>query len=180
MVPVSFRWSDVGSWGNLDEVAVKNKAGNILNGRVVDFDSAGVERRLNYDQLFTWRDQLVPMLRIARARRDAPLWRRGLAVAGQAAPQEVGQITLTDFVNPAGLFAKGENLYLESGASGPAQAGTPGQAGLGLLQQGALESSNVNTVEELVAMIETQRAYEINAKAISTTDQMLAYLNNKL
>jgi flagellar basal-body rod protein FlgG len=101
-------------------------------------------------------------------------------VAGQAAPQEVGQITLTDFVNPSGLFAKGENLYLESGASGPAQAGTPGQAGIGLLAQGSLESSNVNTVEELVAMIETQRAYEINAKAISTTDQMLAYLNNNV
>jgi flagellar basal-body rod protein FlgG len=101
-------------------------------------------------------------------------------VAGQAAPQEVGQITLTDFVNPSGLFAKGENLFLESGASGPAQAGTPGQAGIGLLAQGSLESSNVNTVEELVAMIETQRAYEINAKAISTTDQMLAYLNNNV
>jgi flagellar basal-body rod protein FlgG len=101
-------------------------------------------------------------------------------IAGQAAPQEVGQITLTDFVNPSGLFAKGENLFLESGASGPAQAGTPGQAGIGLLGQGSLESSNVNTVEELVAMIETQRAYEINAKAISTTDQMLAYLNNNV
>jgi flagellar basal-body rod protein FlgG len=101
-------------------------------------------------------------------------------IAGQSAPQEVGQITLTDFVNPSGLFAKGENLFLESGASGPAQAGTPGQAGIGLLAQGSLESSNVNTVEELVAMIETQRAYEINAKAISTTDQMLAYLNNNV
>lgn len=101
-------------------------------------------------------------------------------IAGQAQPQEVGALTLTDFINPSGLQAKGENLYLESGASGPAQQGTPGQAGLGLIVQGALESSNVNTVEELVAMIETQRAYEMNAKAISTTDQMLAYLNNNV
>jgi flagellar basal-body rod protein FlgG len=101
-------------------------------------------------------------------------------VAGQAAPVQVGQLTLSDFVNPAGLEAKGENLYAETAASGPAQSGAPGQGGVGTLVQGALESSNVNVVEELVSMIETQRAYETNAKAISTTDSMLGFLNNNL
>jgi flagellar basal-body rod protein FlgG len=101
-------------------------------------------------------------------------------VAGQAAAVQVGQLTLSDFVNPAGLEAKGENLYVETGASGPAQSGAPGQGGVGTLVQGSLEGSNVNVVEELVSMIETQRAYETNAKAISTTDSMLGYLNNNL
>ncbi len=101
-------------------------------------------------------------------------------IAGQPAPQQVGTITLTDFINPAGLQAKGENLYLETAASGPAQNGSPGLSGLGTLQQGALESSNVNVVEELVSMIETQRAYEMNAKAISTADAMLGFLNNNV
>jgi flagellar basal-body rod protein FlgG len=87
---------------------------------------------------------------------------------------------LFDFINPAGLQPRGENLAVESAASGTAQSGSPGQSGLGLVQQGSLESSNVNVVEELVNMIETQRAYEMNSKAISTTDQMLEYVTNQL
>ena len=101
-------------------------------------------------------------------------------LAGQASPNQVGTLQLADFVNPAGLQARGENLFLESAASGPAQAGTAGVNGLGVLQQGALEASNVNVVEELVSMIETQRAYEMNSKAISTTDKMLEYLTQRL
>ena len=101
-------------------------------------------------------------------------------VAGQVAPTQVGTLQLVDFVNPAGLQPRGENLLLESAASGPAQAGTPGLDGLGSLAQGSLESSNVNVVEELVSMIETQRAYEMNSKAISTSDQMLQFVNNNL
>lgn len=101
-------------------------------------------------------------------------------VAGQAQPVQVGALTLADFINPAGLQAKGENFYVETAASGPAQSAAPGVQGLGTLQQGSLESSNVNVVEELVNMIETQRAYEMNAKAISTTDQMLGHLTNNL
>ncbi len=101
-------------------------------------------------------------------------------MAGDAASVEIGSLTLTDFINPAGLQAKGENLYLETTASGPAQNGTPGLNGLGGIVQGALEGSNVNVMEELVSMIETQRAYEVNAKAISTTDSMLGYLNNNV
>jgi len=101
-------------------------------------------------------------------------------VAGQSAPQQVGSIQLTDFVNPAGLQPRGENLLVESAASGAAQTGNPGLSGLGTLAQGSLEGSNVNVVEELVTMIETQRAYEMNAKAIQTTDKMLEYVNNTL
>jgi flagellar basal-body rod protein FlgG len=101
-------------------------------------------------------------------------------IAGQAAPTTVGTIQLSDFVNPAGLQSRGENLALETAASGPAQTSTPGLNGLGTVQQGAVESSNVNVVEEMVNMIETQRAYEMNTKAISTTDQMLQYLSNNL
>jgi flagellar basal-body rod protein FlgG len=101
-------------------------------------------------------------------------------LAGQSAPTQVGSLQIFDFINPAGLQPRGENLLLESAASGPAQSGTPGLNGLGLLVQGSLESSNVNVVEELVNMIETQRAYEMNSKAISTTDQMLEYITNQL
>ena len=100
--------------------------------------------------------------------------------AGQTAPVQVGTLQLVDFVNPAGLQPRGENLLVESVASGPPQAGTPGLNGLGTVVQGSLEASNVNVVEELVNMIETQRAYEMNSKAISTTDQMLAYVTNQL
>ena len=101
-------------------------------------------------------------------------------VDGSAVPQEIGTLTLADFVNPGGLEAAGENLYVETAASGAPQIGAPNADGLGALRQGALESSNVNVVEELVAMIETQRAYELNSKAIETSDQMLAYVNNNL
>jgi flagellar basal-body rod protein FlgG len=101
-------------------------------------------------------------------------------VAGQAAPTQIGTLQLTDFVNPAGLQPRGENLFVETAASGAAQSGNPGLNGLGNVQQGFLEGSNVNVVEELVTMIETQRAYEMNSKAISTTDQMLQYVSNNL
>ena len=99
---------------------------------------------------------------------------------GQAAAQQVGSITIADFINPAGLQAKGDNLYLETAASGTPQTGTPGLNGTGSLQQGALEASNVNVVEEMVNMIETQRAYEMNSKAIATADQMLQYIGQNL
>jgi flagellar basal-body rod protein FlgG len=99
---------------------------------------------------------------------------------GQSSPSQVGQLQLVDFINPAGLQPRGENMLVESAASGPPQTGTPGLNGLGMVEQGSLESSNVNVVEELVNMIETQRAYEMNSKAIATTDQMLEYVTNQL
>ena len=104
----------------------------------------------------------------------------GVQLNGQATPQQIGQLTVADFISVGGLQPLGENLYAETASSGTPQTGAPGQSGLGLLIQGSLESSNVNVVEELVNMIETQRAYEMNSKAISTTDQMLAYVSNNL
>ncbi len=99
---------------------------------------------------------------------------------GQSATSQIGTLQIADFINPVGLQPVGENLYIETAASGAPQPGTPGQDGLGRLAQGALESSNVNVVSELVNMIETQRAYEMNSKAISTNDQMMQYINNNL
>lgn len=99
---------------------------------------------------------------------------------GNPAPAQVGTIQIANFVNPAGLQPIGGNLYLETGASGAPVVGNPDTNNLGSLIQGSVESSNVNVVEELVNMIETQRAYEMNSKAISTADQMLKYINNNL
>jgi len=101
-------------------------------------------------------------------------------LAGIPTPSQVGSLETVDFLNPVGLQPIGENLYIETASSGTAQAGTPGLNGLGSLAAGALEGSNVNVVAELVNMIETQRAYEMNSKAISTNDQMMQYLNNNL
>ncbi|HNU67398.1 MAG TPA: flagellar basal-body rod protein FlgG [Methylotenera sp.] len=95
---------------------------------------------------------------------------------GASAPTQVGAIQLATFINPAGLQSKGENLYVETSASGNANTNAPGANGAGLLTQGYVETSNVNVVEELVNMIQTQRAYEINSKAITTSDQMLQKL----
>lgn len=99
---------------------------------------------------------------------------------GTATAAQAGIIQLTDFINPSGLQARGENLYLETGASGAPLPGNPGLNGLGTLQQGFVEGSNVNVVEEMVNMIETQRAYEMNSKAISTADQMLQFVSQNL
>ncbi|HEU4669921.1 MAG TPA: flagellar basal-body rod protein FlgG [Dyella sp.] len=99
---------------------------------------------------------------------------------GSGAAVQIGTLQLADFVNPAGLQPKGNNLYMETASSGAPQTGQPGLNGMGTLMQGALESSNVNVVEEMVNMIETQRTYEMNSKAISSTDQMLQDLTNKM
>jgi flagellar basal-body rod protein FlgG len=99
-----------------------------------------------------------------------------VTLPGQAQPQAVGQLQIAGFVNPAGLEPKGMNLYAETAASGTANVGAPGADGLGSVQQGYVETSNVNVVEELVSMIQTQRAYELNSKAIQTSDQMLQRL----
>ena len=94
--------------------------------------------------------------------------------------QQLGNIQLADFTNPTGLQAIGQNLFMESPASGAPQVATPGLQGVGSLLQGSLEASNVNVVEEMVNMIETQRAYEMGSKAISTADQMLSYITQQL
>lgn len=100
--------------------------------------------------------------------------------SGTSAATQVGTLQLAGFINPAGLQPLGDNLFSETGSSGAAQTGNPGLNGLGSLLQGSLESSNVNVVEELVNMIETQRVYEMNSRSISTADQMLQYVANNL
>lgn len=101
-------------------------------------------------------------------------------LAGQSAPTELGQIELASFANPAGLQSVGGNVLLETAASGAPQVGAAGLDGRGTIKQGSLEGSNVNIVEELVDMIETQRAYEVNSKMIKSTDEMLQYVNQQL
>ncbi|WP_019141189.1 flagellar basal-body rod protein FlgG [Noviherbaspirillum massiliense] len=96
---------------------------------------------------------------------------------GVVNPIQVGALQLATFINPAGLESRGENLYVETASSGNPNTTTPGTNGAGLLAQGYVETSNVNVVEELVNMIQTQRAYEINSKAITTSDQMLQRLS---
>ena len=126
---------------------------------------------------------LQPGLTIPESARTITIGTDGtvsVLTAGQSTPSDIGQIQLVDFINPAGLHARGGNLYEESAASGTPQAGVPGSDGLGRLIQGSLETSNVNVVEELVNMIETQRAYEINSKAIATADGMLQFINNNV
>ncbi|MFD2228856.1 flagellar basal-body rod protein FlgG [Alkalimarinus sediminis] len=101
-------------------------------------------------------------------------------VTGDTAPTVIGNITTVDFINPQGLEAIGNNLFRETGSSGDPQEGTPGLDGLGTLEQGMVESSNVEVVEELVNMITTQRAYEMNSKVVSTADQMLQYISQNI
>jgi len=100
--------------------------------------------------------------------------------AGSSAPTQVGSLQLADFINEQGLQAIGQNMFKETVSSGSPQTSTPGLNGLGTLIQGSLETSNVNVVEELVSMIETQRTYEMNSKAIQTVDEMLQYVSQQL
>ena len=103
-----------------------------------------------------------------------------ITVTGNATAQVIGNIQTADFINPAGLQSMGGNLYLETAASGAPNVGTPGLNGFGTVLQNTLENSNVSTVEELVNMITTQRAYEMNSKVISTADQMLSFVTQQL
>ena len=103
-----------------------------------------------------------------------------ITVAGNPAAQVIGNLQTVDFINPAGLQAAGNNLFLETAASGAPQIGTPGLNGFGTTLQNTLETSNVSTVEEMVNMITTQRAYEMNSKVISTADQMLSFVTQNL
>jgi len=103
-----------------------------------------------------------------------------ISVFGNPGVQQIGNIQTSDFINPAGLQSIGNNLFLETAASGAPQNGNPGDNGLGTVLQNTLENSNVSVVEELVNMITTQRAYEMNSKVISTADQMLQYISQNL
>jgi flagellar basal-body rod protein FlgG len=127
--------------------------------------------------------EVQPSITIPQAAQSIAIGRDGTisaTIPGQPEPVTVGTLQTADFINPAGLQPRGQNLYAETAASGTPLLGNPNLEGRGPLLQGTLEGSNVNVVEELVSMIETQRAYEMNSKAISTSDQMLQYLNNNL
>ncbi|EMH8208744.1 flagellar basal-body rod protein FlgG [Proteus sp. MB838] len=123
--------------------------------------------------------QIVPAIILPETAKKVMVGRDGIVsveIEGSPAPQQVGQLTLTTFINDSGLESVGENLYLETASSGAPTENALGINGAGLLYQGYVETSNVNVAEELVNMIQTQRAYEINSKAISTSDQMLQKL----
>ena len=123
---------------------------------------------------------LSPPITIPPGTRDVTVGNDGtvsVTIAGPEGVTQIGQIQLATFQNAAGLDPQGQNVFKESDASGTPTVATPGVNGAGLLQQGYLETSNVNVVEELVSMIQTQRAYEINSKAIQTSDQMLARIS---
>lgn len=100
-----------------------------------------------------------------------------VTLQGQAEPQRLGQLQLAQFVNPSGLDPLGGNVFAETASSGAPSTGAAGSGGMGTVRQGFIEGSNVNVVEELVSMITTQRAYEMNSKAIQTSDQMLQRLS---
>jgi flagellar basal-body rod protein FlgG len=124
--------------------------------------------------------QIDPPIAIPDGSEDVTIGQDGVVSArapGQSAPAQVGQIQTARFANPAGLRALGKNLLQESDTSGPAQVGTPGQDNRGTILQGYLENSNVSVVEELVALITGQRAYEVTSKAITTADEMLRATN---
>ena len=126
---------------------------------------------------------LVPAIQVPQGATAITIGNNGMVSAslpGQSEPSELGQIELANFTNPAGLLSIGNNILTETAASGAPQVGQGGQEGLGNIRQGVLEGSNVNIVEELVNMIETQRAYEGNSKMISATDDMLQFVNQQL
>jgi flagellar basal-body rod protein FlgG len=122
---------------------------------------------------------IVPQITIPQNAAGVTIGENGVVsvtIAGQPAPQEIGQLNLTAFINPTGLLALGDNLFQETAASGAANEGRPGDAAFGKLKQGSLEGSNVQVVEEMVDMIAAQRTYEMNTKVLSAADNMLQTL----
>ena len=126
---------------------------------------------------------LIPQITVPQGATSVTVGNDGTVSAtlqGESEPTQLGQIELASFMNPAGLQSIGGNLLVETAASGTPQVGTAGLEGRGLIRSGNLETSNVNIVEELVDMIETQRAYEVNSKMIKATDEMLQYANQNM
>ncbi|MCG5548286.1 flagellar basal-body rod protein FlgG [Halorhodospira halochloris] len=126
---------------------------------------------------------LEPVIEVPQEAQSVTIGADGTVTArmpNQADPEELGQIELADFINPSGLEPVGENLFQETASSGAPVVGMPGEDAFGSVMQGALETSNVNIAEELVNMIETQRGFETNTRAISTTDQMLQFMTQNV
>ena len=127
--------------------------------------------------------QLEPAITIPEGMNNITIGEDGVVTgtaAGETDLQDLGQIDLADFINPQGLKAIGNNLFRETDASGDPIVGTPGLDGIGNVSQGMLETSNVDVVTELVNMITTQRAYEMNSKVVSTADQMLQFISQNV
>ncbi|MDE8651148.1 flagellar basal-body rod protein FlgG [Novosphingobium album (ex Liu et al. 2023)] len=155
-----------------------------LPGGQLGYTRAGNFTRSSEGQLVTTQGYIVqPPITIPEGTTSISISDDGTvsaSVAGQTDAAQLGQITVASFANPGGLQAAADNFMLETGASGQAQIGIAGENGRGHIKQGMLEGSNVNIVEELVDMIETQRAYEINSKMISAVDEMLRNANQTL
>ena len=155
-----------------------------LPGGQLGYTRAGNFSRSSDGQLVTAQGyQVLPAIQIPEGTTQLTVSEDGIVsamVAGQTEAQQVGQLGVASFSNPAGLQAAANNFMLETGASGPVQLGIAGEGGRGHIKQGMLEGSNVNIVEELVDMIETQRAYEINSKMVSAVDEMLRNANQTL
>lgn len=155
-----------------------------LPGGQLGYTRAGNFSRSPEGQLITSEGyQVMPGITIPDGATSVSIGNDGTVTAtvqGQSESSTLGQILVANFANPTGLQATGSNFLTETGASGPASLGIPGDDGRGHVQQGMLEGSNVNVVEELVDMIETQRAYEVNSKMISAADEMLKYANQTL
>ncbi|MBC2670460.1 flagellar basal-body rod protein FlgG [Novosphingobium piscinae] len=155
-----------------------------LPGGALAYTRAGNFSRSAQGQLVTAQGYVVqPVITIPEGAAAVTVSNDGTVsalVPGQAVPTQLGQITLASFVNPGGLKAMGDNFLTETAASGQAQIGIAGTIGRGNIRQGMLEASNVNVVEELVDMIECQRAYEVNSKMISAVDEMLQNANQTL
>jgi flagellar basal-body rod protein FlgG len=155
-----------------------------LPGGTLGYTRAGNFSRSAEGQLVTAEGyQVMPGVNIPEGALSITIGNDGTVTAqlqGQTELSQIGQIQVASFPNEAGLMATGDNYVIETAASGAANLGTPGEDGRGKVRQGMLEGSNVSVVEELVDMIECQRAYEVNSKMISATDEMLKYVNQNI
>ena len=157
---------------------VQRPDGSIAYTRAGNFSTTAEGNAVTSDGL-----PLIPQITVPQGATSITVGNDGTVSAtlqGQSEPTQLGQIELASFMNPAGLQAIGGNLLTETAASGTPQVGAAGLEGRGMIRSGSLETSNVNTVEELVDMIETQRAYEVNSKMIKATDEMLQFVNQQL
>lgn len=180
----NFRQGDTQPTGNQLDIAVQGDG--FLQVRRMDGTTAytrdGALKISAEGQLVTAQGYVIePGITFSSSTADIAVSRDGTieaTEAGQSGSVKVGQLELAKFINPAGLHAIGNNLYLETGASGQPIVGAPATDGFGEVVQGALESSNVDVVEEMISMIVAQRAYEINSKTIKTVEEMLTMANN--
>ena len=175
--------------GNLQQT--NNALDMAINGRgfftiqmpdgTIGYTRDGTFKLDDQGQLVTSQGFLVdPQITVPQGAKSISVSKDGIVsvvLPGQTQPQQIGQMQVADFINPQGLEPIGGNLYLETAASGAPTVANPTNDGTGAIQQTFLEASNVNVTEELVEMIQAQRAYELNSRGIKTSDDMLARLS---